>query len=420
MKDVDTTNPREAAYYAVLAYLSGDIFIAETLRQWQYRCHPSAIDFRFAQEIAYGSVRKMLTLDYIAKRGASKGVLRLKAKEKALLFTALYQMFDMERVPSYAIVDETVKLSTKYCHPSFVKFLNALLRTLTTNKPKLPEDSTIESLSIRYSYPKFFVQSLIEDYDLKTAENIMLAGNTPGITMARLRSNTTIDSLPQGMELLTDAPIPIAIVTDTTLIPQLASTSTIYLQNVTPATLIGMLAQHITSPESILDLCASPGGKIIAIHDLFPETHLFANDVSENKVQRLRQNLAKYHIDASVTCCPGQLLNPKRLFDIVIIDAPCSNSGTLNKRPEARWRITKESLTQLNELQLDLLQQGKKMLKPQGQLWYMTCSILKNENEKIINKACQKFGFKSVYQNFVILPNNKGWDGGFAQALKTS
>lgn len=407
---------RELAFLAVSAFLDGGSFVADTLSEWQGSLE--FIESRFAQEVAYGSVRRLLTLEFFAREATERKKLKLKKSEKALLFTALYQLVFMDRVPAYAAVDESVKIASQYFSRPVVKFLNALLRRLTTFRPPLPHDDSPEALSIRYSYPKELISCLLHDYSLELTKRLLELGNETPQVMARGRPHFPKNPLPSGLEPLADQPF-VAVIRDTSLISSLAEEGRFYIQNVTPAYLINELAKKLSSPPShILDMCASPGGKVLAVHDLFPDAILFANDISPSKVARLTQNLRKYGIQANVSCSPGEKLSLDERFDLIIIDAPCSNSGTLNKRAEARWRFSLENLGSLQELQLALLQQGKSLLKPAGRIAYMTCSILKAENEDLVLKACQKLGLKPSDPPIVQLPNDRGWDGGFAQLLE--
>ncbi len=392
-------NAREAAYEALLASLRHEDFIVSSLKRWQNKDHPSPRDFAFAYEIASGAARMALSLDYIATQLSDNKKLSLKVKEKALLRAALYQYYFMTKVPLYAIVNETVELAKKYCHRSFVGYLNALLRRLENTTLQLPEDLSVPSLSIRYSYPSYFIAKLISDYGQETAINVLKAGNTSPITTARMRS--------EAKTIWIDDP---------SQIQQIAESTDYYIQNATPIDLINELASRTKSPASILDLCSSPGGKLLAAHDIFPEAQLFANDVSEEKIKRLSENLTKYGVKATLTCGDGSLYPNDRSFDVVILDVPCSNSGVLNKRHEARWRLTEDALKELKVTQQKLLQNSVKLIGSEGIIWYLTCSILKDENERLLQELCSGFGLEIVYTK-TILPNENGWDGGFAALL---
>ncbi|MFT4551970.1 MAG: 16S rRNA (cytosine967-C5)-methyltransferase [Chlamydiales bacterium] len=410
---ITSPSAREAAYLALLSCQRDNTFLSKYLDQWSEDYSPSSLDFSLAQEIAYGTERQKISLDYLAKKLSQTGKLSLKSKEKILLRTALYQFYYMDRVPLYALANESVTIARKYCHSNFVKFLNAVLRKLPDTPSSLPQGNSVADLSINFSFPEFFISHLLEDYGLEKSIEIMQTSNSPIPTTVRVRSKEI--EHPE-LSMFVNSPFPFVKLTNKSLLPEISKSSNYYIQNVTPATLLGKLCEKIDAPEKVLDLCASPGGKTIAIHDYFPKAELFANDISENKLLKLNENFQKYDIDAHISISNGESFQSDELFDIIIVDAPCSNSGVLNKRPEARWRLSDQSIKSLEELQAGIIENAIKFLKDGGQLWYMTCSILKSENEKAVERFSQDFGLQIVRCE-TILPNKNGWDGGFSCAF---
>ncbi len=390
-------NAREAAYKALLGSMREKQFISSFLETWQQSDAPSSKDLRFAKEIANGAMRKQKTLDHYAKQLSD--TLKLKRKERALLYIALYQALEMDKVPLHAIVNESVELAKKECHVRFASFLNAVLKKIPHTEFRLPQGSDAESLSIRYSYTKFYVQQLLVEYGLQTTIATLEAGNTPGKTMGRLRRGS-------------DSPLKVFPIEN----PQDYSESPdIYIQNITPVLLMGKMANFLTKPpKTILDLAASPGGKALLAHDLYPQAKLTVNDVSEGKMNKIRENFEKYGINADYSISRGETFSTDDRYDLIIVDAPCTNSGVLNKRPEARWRLNSCAVEELRSLQKKLLRHALDLLTPHGRVFYMTCSILPCENQNLVkeerlwgNCLCHK----------VILPNKDGWDGGFACVL---
>ena len=406
---------REAAYSAVLSYLREEVYLKESLDAWIDESQPSPQDRRLATEIAYGTVRRMESLRYLARNVSERGNLKLKTKERALLFTALYQIYFMERVPAYAVVNEALELAKDVCHHRSAPFLNALLRKAAETPLQLPKGDDPASLNITYSYPTLFIETLIRDLNLDTAKAILEAGNRPPVIMARVRHKPL--TYPPGLHVITEEPAELVAITDSNVLPEVAQSPQYYIMNASPATLIAELCAQVKAPHSILDLCAAPGGKALVVHDAFPNAKLCVNDISEKKEKRLRENLAKYSVDASFSCQDGTLFESEQHYDIVILDVPCSNTGVLNKRPEARWRLSPENLRELEQLQKQLLRHAATLLSEGGQLWYLTCSILKQENEKLTAAVCSEHGLEKIYERS-ILPTKDGWDGGYACCMK--
>lgn len=380
---------REAAFLACLDYERHGRFLRESLELWQDAARPASRDFRLAQEVAYGVTRMRRALDWCAECLAARGELRMKRKERVLMRTALYQLFWMDRVPAYAVGRESVELAKKYCHRSFVSFLNALLRQ------QRPE-SEPENLAIRYSYPDHFVKLLRADTDIDDLEAVLKAMNCSPKLMARRR----------GPNLR-------MIQVDSTEVRE-----GYIIQNSTPATLMYELAAKLARPPlRVLDLCAAPGGKTVLLADLFPEAELHANDPSERRWGRLHQTLEQQGLSVHEHMVRGEQFSNEQGFDVVVADVPCSNSGVLHKRPEARWRLDRNQLGQLRQLQWSILEQARDLLTEGGQLWYMTCSILRDEDNALIDDACRKLGWKRAGYERRILPSTEGADGGYACAL---
>lgn len=394
------SNPREIVFLALLTSVKGEEYLSDTLERWKRKENPSTRDFNFAQEIGFGTARLALALDYIGTHLTPKKKLNLKMREKVLLRMAIYQYVYMDRVPIYAITNETIAIAKKYCHESFVKFLNAILRKLADGVHTLPQGDSVSNLSIRYSFPSYFVQELIKDYGVEKAKAVLEIQNAQAPVMVRTRATKKVEILKETAQL-----------------QEIAQSSEYYIQNATPSALVDKLCEQIKAPKKILDLCASPGGKLIAIHDHYPNAKLFGNDVSAEKLKVLSENCEKYGIDATLSCSRGEEYQAAKDFDIIILDVPCSNSGVLNKRPEARWRISPENLENLEKLQLAIIANAASLLSKEGELWYFTCSILTKENDDLVEKACKQLNLK-IRKKETILPNADGWDGGFACALQ--
>lgn len=311
-------------------------------------------------------------------QASSSGKLPSKAKEKALLRCTLYQIYYMHSAPRYAIGQEMGNLAKKYCHSTFASFLNALIRKLPEELPEFP------SLGLKYSYPDALIGKLRKEYSLKEVEGILVQGNLPAKTSARIRP---------GFEMQKVAPEEVA---------EVASSPEYYIMNATPAKLIEELSSFIKVPESILDLCASPGGKLIALHDKFPKAMLFANDVSESKLTRLKENCEKYSMSVTFSQGEAQDYPEDTFYDLVVLDVPCSNTGVFSKHPEARWR--EENLVPLQQA---LLEKAKKLVKPGGHIFYLTCSVLKEETPD-----CEKLFERQI------LPLEEGQDGGYGCVIK--
>jgi 16S rRNA (cytosine967-C5)-methyltransferase len=398
-----TPSSREAALQALLAYERNGIFLQESLDQWIRTTTPLPADRSLAYEISYGVMRRKTTLEWYAHTLLPEQKLKLKRKERFILFIAIYQHLFMDRIPPYAIANEAVNLANIFCHKRFSSFLNAILRRFADTPFSPPQGHTPEEMSIRYSFPTCYIKDLLTCYTTEETTAILEASNAPGVTMIRSRSSAD--------------PFDVFTLDDNAVIHDYTSSPDYYIQNITSVELTKALASVTPPPQHILDICAAPGGKALLAHDIFPSAHLHLNDLTEKKCSFLEENMKKYHVTADITCSPGEKLHPDKTFDLIILDAPCSNSGVLHKRPEARWRLTPESLEALKVLQLQLLHHATTLLSPGGVIWFMTCSILKKENEELVRTVAEECGLTIVHER-TILPSLDHHDGGYGCVLK--
>ncbi len=403
-------NPRTAVFHALVAFYRDRTPLIESLEQWQKTEDPSPLDFSFAQNLAFGTVRMTLALDFLLGQLVDR--VRARTKERVLFRMAFYQHLYLKTVPIYALVNEMVDLAKRVCSPPFVRFFHYALRRLEKTTLTLPSDDALASLSIRYSYPLDFVERLASQYGVEKAKTILEEENQIPQLTVRLRG----ERIPQGVTPFLNLPS-MGKIEDSADRNTLFASQDVYVQNTTSATLIEEMSHHIHSPKKILDLCAAPGGKLLAIHDRFPDAQLFANDRSLVKTEKIRENQKKYGFPATITTLSGEEYPSEQLFDLIILDVPCTNTGVLHKRPEARWRLTKEAIAQLRELQWELLTHAKKLVAPKGQIWWMTCSILSEENEEIVTRAKEEWGVHVLYAK-CILPHERLWDGGFGAVLR--
>lgn len=389
----------DGRYFAYLALLSKKP-IEKALNEFKEKSNISSKDFNLAYEIASGVERRSLTLDYFISQLQEK--VKMKKEQKTLLKMALYQYKFMDRIPYFAICNQTMQLA-KHQNLRNQPFLNALLRKFENTNFSVPEDKSPLSLSIAHSYPVFFVDNLIKDVGVKKAEELLIRLNKVFPPFARIRpkKDEYISLEAKGsLNKIKDDPH-------------------YYIQNPTFSKIMQMLEKETKKPSKILDLCASPGGKLLYAHDLYPDSTLFANDYNAQRIEKLKENIEKYDLDVKVFSEDAKTFSSEHKFDLIILDVPCSNTGVLGKRVEARYRLSKENLKQLQEIQETILNNAKRLLSDEGVIWYITCSILSIENESVIKKAL-KNGLKIKGKMHTIYPDDTGLDGGFGVCLAKS
>jgi 16S rRNA (cytosine967-C5)-methyltransferase len=386
---------RSCAFFALQEAENETSYIFDALEKYKNKL--SQQDLALAYELACGAMRYRRYLDFIATKLSKNAKLPAKKKERLLLRLTLYQCYFLKRMPAHAIGSEMGKLAKLYTSGAFSSYLNALIRTL--KRDQLPET---QNLALLFSYPDFYVETIQKRYGDKTREILEQQNLAPHST-CRQRAKTLNAKAEEDMLKLE------------TLGPELLSSSDYYIQNSTqPKIMQTLFRAHPLQapPKKILDLCAAPGGKTLLLHDLFPSAKLFANDVSEARIARLKENLDKYSLACTLSSSDGKNHAFGECFDLICVDAPCSNSGVLYKCPEARWRITQENVQALQNEALSLLENAKRHLLPHGTILYMTCSILPQENEEVISLCKEKLGLTCL-TSYLQLPNRDGYEGGF-------
>lgn len=407
-------NSRHASFSALLDYEKTGKKIDRSLKEWKKSSIPKDVDYQLAQEISYGIVKRKLTIDYYAKQ--IENITKLKLREKIILRMALYQICFMDKIPFYAIVNESVDLAKKVISFKTGAFFNALLRKL---EPENFKPVPSKELDIRYSYPKYFVELLTHQFDVKQAGDILNVMNiAPQIFVKKRNKVNNAKLKKEDADVIYEKEFTLYQLKNLKLIETLKNDPDYYFQSLTQAKLIDSLALKVKNPVSIIDLCASPGGKLLAASDLYPNAALYANDVSPTRLEVLKENISKYGLEVKLSCEPAEKLSQKKRFDLVIVDSPCTNSGVLNRRAEARWKITKDHLHGLCRLQKEILRNAVDLMEENGRIWYVTCSILSDENEKIIEEICQKHSLQVDGKLNKILPDESGYDGGFSCVLK--
>jgi 16S rRNA (cytosine967-C5)-methyltransferase len=377
---------RDAAFLALDIYFRMGVFIADSLERFKEEL--SEKDYNLAYEIAAGVVRRKDALDALAKKYAA---LPKKRSEKIMLRMCLYQLLFLDRIPNFAVGDEMVALAKKRVSPQFAKFLNAFIRN-QASKCSLDDLSEV----VRLSYPDYFVDRLASFYTRDKALELLELGNKKVPLFARDRKNMKMVAL------------------DGKSLDSYIKNPEYYIQNPAQFEIYAHLKNALTNaPKTILDLAASPGGKTVLMHDFFPDAEFFANDISEKKLETLKENFAKYSIQASLTVGSGTEFTSSTKFDLIIVDAPCSNSGCLYKCPEARWRLNFDEIAKHALLQRKLVQHALTLLKPDGVIFYSTCSILPEENEHLVGALTEV----AVKAQIRVLPSADGHEGGFGALL---
>jgi len=348
-----------------------------------------------------------LWLDKLIEYYANRKITDLDLGVRLILRLGLYQLRFLTRVPASAAVNESVKLVNFARLRSAGGLVNAVLRRATREPgvdPAEPINDPTERLAVATSHPAWLIERWIKELGREEAEAFARSNNEPAPVAFRVvrncaKSSELIKQLQQAGAELTLSGIADGawrIRGAGSLFSELTAEGHIYIQD--EASQLVAAELRAEPGQRVLDLCAAPGGKTTQVADIMRNSGIVvASDVHEHRLRTVVQT-AKTQQLHNIRCVAIDGLRPLPLaqsaFDRVLVDAPCSGTGTLRRNPEIRWRITPGDIQDLSQRQEQLLSHVAGTLKSGGRLVYSTCSVEIDENE-------------GVRQAF--LENNKGF-----------
>jgi 16S rRNA (cytosine967-C5)-methyltransferase len=437
---------REAAVKIINVVHEKGAYANVALVQELRRQELSDVDRRFVTELVYGTVKAGATLDWILRRYVNRPVKKIPPMIADILRLGLYQLFFMDRIPASAACNEAVELAKRYGHPGTVKFVNAVLRTAVREPEKaaFPEGKgqATTQLALASQHPEWLVRRWIREFGYAEAAALCAFDNEQAVLS--LRTNTLKISREDLLTRLQDegaegeasawAPEGIRCLSHGALdrLPSLQQ-GLFQVQDES-----SMQVAHVVAPqpgEFIIDTCSAPGGKTTHLAAIMENTgRILALDIYEHKLQRVAENAARLGISIIET----KLLDAREVGELyagqadrVLVDAPCSGLGVLRRKPDARWNKTPEQLAELPPLQLEILSSAARAVKPGGVLVYSTCTILREENQAVVEAflAAQPDFFLEKTGHFLpgkpredamvqLLPQRDGTDGFFIARLR--
>ena len=428
--------PREIAARILLRRENAEDF-AENLHDAELsRSSLSPVDRGLCTELVYGTVRWQKTLDWLISRKTQPGR-NQKAELLILLRLGLYQIFWLGRIPDHAAVHETVELAKRSGFEHQAGFLNAILRGYVREKQQteqLLDRARVDDPATGLSHPEWLVQKWQKQLGAEGTKSLLEWNNLPAYTYARINTLRTkpeeitqrwqqegvkftpkkFDWIEEGLVYQLDSHPPLPTL-------QTFRDGLFYVQD--PSTLLSVLELDPRTEETILDMCAAPGGKTTFIAQLMQNRgKVVATDIDPKRLELVRQNYIRLGLTCIETAISENEANTTaaRRYDRILIDAPCSNTGVLRRRLDLRWRIRPEEVTRLRETQLNILRQGAARLKPGGTLVYSTCSLEPEENSQVVTTfLAEQPQFKLIKERS-LLPFRDNVDGAYVAKLKLS
>lgn len=368
-------------------------------------------DRGLCHELVLGVLRRQSWLDSALAHFADRRMESVDLPVRLALRLGLYQLRFLSRIPPAAAVNESVNLVRAAGLRSAASFANAVLRRATREPdydPAATISDPIEKLSIETSHPQWLIQRWIGAIGFAEAAALARANNEPAPVAFRLTAGAVVRSenprqIIQKLETSGASVVPSEITfeawrvlgrgrdTDTSssrmpaLLRDLSRAGLIYLQDEASQLVAHMLG--VRPGNRVLDVCAAPGSKTTHIATLAPGALIVAGDLYEHRLRTLRELAAKQgtnSIQLVVHDATRDLPFAAESFDRVLVDAPCSGTGTLRRNPEIRWRISHADIAELSSKQERILSSAAEMVRPGGTLLYSTCSLETDENEAVV------------------------------------
>jgi len=352
--------------------------------------HASALDARdrrWTQELVWGMLRKRGWIDHLLAPRVRGGIARLDADLADLLRLGTYQLFHMGSVPAYAAIAQTVELAKQRHGIGASKLANAVLRRLDRERDALgaalPADP-VEALAVEYSHPRWLVARWVARWGADETRALLEANNREaplivrpwGVVREQLEamledSGVGVSDAPLVEDSLTLAP--------GTLLTALGAfqQGRCFVQD--PAATLVTRYAAIPAGANVADLCAAPGGKTVELSRT--AKHVTAADSNEHRIGRVIETIERLdleNVDPVVSDARDGALGE---FDAVLVDAPCTGTGTFRRHPDARWRLRTSDLAVMSAAQRAVLRGAANCVKPGGLLVYSTCSLEPEEND---------------------------------------
>ena len=387
-----------------------NVLIAAVLDKYDYL---DAKKKAFIKRVSEGTIERRIQIDYVLDQYSKTPVRKMKPLIRELLRMSAYQILFMEHIPDAAVCNEAVKLAKKRGFRTLQGYVNGVLRNIargreTISYPDREKDATAY-LSVCYSMPVWLVAHFQKVYGEEVCEKILQAYLERRTVSVRLREALTEEEQEKLLaawrkacvELQRHPYLPYAVELQKAAgIHRLAGYGEGLFAVQDVSSMLVVEAAGIRPGDTVIDVCAAPGGKTFHAADKLGGTgEVIACDVSRYKTDRIEENRKRLGVEnVSVRVQDARLRDDSLLkrADVLLADVPCSGLGVIGRKQDIKYRVTAESLKEIQTLQKEILSNVIEYLKPGGIMMYSTCTMNPGENEEMVNWICDTFGLERV------------------------
>lgn len=363
-------------------------------------------DAALATQLCFGVLQNQMLLDFYLSKFSNIPLKRMESKVLQILRLGAYQMLFLDKIPQSAAVNSAVTMAKAHCKNARASgMVNGILRSLARSvdqMPTIPAHDQAEYLSTLYSHPKWLVEAYIQAVGEEEAARLMAANNSQPPTAVMV--NTVRTTAEELTALLTEERVSVQphpwlddclLLSRTGDLEQLEAfrQGLFYVQDA--ASRLSILAANPKPGMKVLDCCAAPGGKSFAMAiAMGNEGTITSCDLHPHKKRLIQAGADRLGLDIiTPVTADGKVFRPEweGAFELVLVDAPCSGLGVIRKKPDIRYKDP-EPLAELPSIQMDILENASRYVRPGGTLVYSTCTVLRRENEAVAQAFLARHG----------------------------
>ena len=404
-------NSRELIVTMLLSINNGEeyshILIKNVLDKYDYL---EGKEKAFIKNVTEGSMERRIELDYIIDSFSKTPVKKMKPFIRELLRMSVYQLMFLDKVPASAVINEAVKLAKKKGFTGLSGFVNGVLRGIERGKNDIKYPSKdkepLKARSIEYSMPEWIIEDLDSYIGEEKTDNVLSAFLLPRPVVIRFSNALSLDEIKKHVMAMEEAGAKVSkqaygdriyTLTHAGSIAKLSgfSDGAFAIQDVSSQ--IAVQASGIKEGDTVIDVCAAPGGKSVFAAELAGEKgKVIARDLTAYKTSLINENVSRMKLgNVSVEEWDATVLDESKIgtADVVIADLPCMGFGVIGRKRDIKYKVTKEQLDEVAALQKNILDVVSKYVKPGGVLMFSTCSISAKENKENADYIESNLGF---------------------------